>query len=169
VTVEALAPFRIAQPPRPAGDPRPLAYLWDDSDQTGGAFDIELEAWLLTPVMRGKKLPPQRLAVSNTKHLYWTLAQMVAHHTCGGCNLEAGDLFGSGTISAPDQTGYGSFAELSYDGKKPLKLDSGETRAWLEDGDELILRAHAQRDGSVGIGFGECRGTVLPAVAWPSA
>jgi fumarylacetoacetase len=160
VTLEALAPFRIAQPPRPAGDPQPLQYLWGDADQKGGAFDIELDALLLTPAMRAKKLPPQRIAVSNTKHLYWTIAQMVAHHTCGGCNLEAGDLFGSGTISAPDETGYGSFAELSYDGKKPLALASGETRAWLEDGDELILRAHARRDGNVSIGFGECRGTI---------
>jgi fumarylacetoacetase len=118
---------------------------------------------LLTPAMRANKMPPQRIAVSNTRNLYWTIAQMVAHHTCGGCNLEAGDLFGSGTISAPDETGYGSFAELSYDGKKPLALASGERRAWLEDGDELILRAHARRDGRVSIGFGECRGRIAAA------
>ena len=110
--------------------------------------------------MRAKGQPPQRLTVTNTKHLYWTLAQMVAHHTCGGCNLEAGDLFGSGTISAPDETGFGSFAELSHDGKKPLALANGEMRAWLEDGDELILRAHARRDGRVAIGFGDCRGVI---------
>jgi len=163
VTVEALAPFRIAQPPRPAGDPAPLAYLWSDDDQRHGAFDIELEAWLVTPAMRANGLPPQRLTVTNTKHLYWTLAQMVAHHTCGGCNLEAGDLFGSGTISAPDESGYGSFAELSHDGKKPLTLANGEKRAWLENGDELILRAHARREGSVQIGFGECKGMIVAA------
>jgi fumarylacetoacetase len=161
VTAEALAPFRIAQPPRPAGDPRPLPYLWDDADQKCGAFDIELEAWLSTAAARAKKLPPQRLAQSNTKHLYWTVAQMVAHHTSSGCNLEAGDLFGSGTISAPDPSGYGSFAELSFDGKRPLALACGESRAFLEDGDELILRAHARREGRVAIGFGECRGTIM--------
>ncbi len=160
VTAEALAPFRIAQPARPDGDPRPLPYLWDDADQNDGAFDIELEAWLSTGAFREKKLPPQRIALSNTKHLYWTVAQMVAHHTSSGCNLEAGDLFGSGTISAPDASGYGSFAELSFDGKQPITLASGETRAFLEDGDELILRAHARRDGCIAIGFGECRGRI---------
>ena len=113
--------------------------------------------------MRADGLPLQRLTVTNTKHLYWTLAQMVAHHTCGGCNLEAGDLFGSGTISAPDESGYGSFAELSHDGKKPLMLANGEKRAWLENGDELILRAHARREGSVQIGFGECKGMIVAA------
>lgn len=102
----------------------------------------------------------QRIALSNTKHLYWTVAQMVAHHTSSGCNPEAGDLFGSGTISAPDASGYGSFAELSFDGKQPITLASGETRAFLEDGDELILRAHARRDGCIAIGFGECRGRI---------
>ena len=164
VTIEALAPFRIAQPPRPAGDPRPLDYLWHEGDQQNGAFDIELEAWISTASMRAKNAPPQRIALSNTRHLYWTVAQMVAHHTCGGCNLEAGDLFGSGTISAPDQSGYGSFSELSFDGKQPLTLASGEKRAYLEDGDELTLRAHARREGRVSIGFGDCKGTVVTAV-----
>jgi fumarylacetoacetase len=160
VTAEALAPFRIAQPARPDGDPAPLPYLWDDADQRAGAYDIELEVLLWTAGHRVKSLPPQRLALSNTHHLYWTVAQMVAHHTCGGCNLAAGDLFGSGTISAPTSSGYGSFAELSHDGQQPLALDSGETRAFLDDGDELILRAHARRDGAVSIGFGECRGRI---------
>ncbi len=164
VTVEALAPFRIAQPPRPSGDPRPLDYLWHEGDQQNGAFDIELEAWISTAGMRTQNAPPQRIALSNTRHLYWTVAQMVAHHTCGGCNLEAGDLFGSGTISAPDPSGYGSFSELSFDGKQPLTLASGEKRAYLEDGDELTLRAHAGRAGRVSIGFGECKGTVVTAV-----
>jgi len=161
VTIEALAPFRIAQPPRPAGDPRPLDYLWHEGDQQNGAFDIELEAWISTAAMRAKNAPPQRIALSNTRHLYWTVAQMVAHHTCGGCNLEAGDLFGSGTISAPDQSGFGSFSELSFDGKQPLTLLSGEKRNYLEDGDELTLRAHAHRAGCVSIGFGDCRGIIV--------
>jgi fumarylacetoacetase len=161
VTAEALAPFRIAQPARPTGDPAPLPYLWDDADQRTGAFDIELEVLIWTAGHRAKNLPPQRISLSNTQHLYWTVAQMVAHHTCGGCNLAAGDLFGSGTVSAPTSSGYGSFAELSHDGQQPLALNSGETRSFLEDGDELILRAHAKRDGVIAIGFGECRGRIV--------
>jgi fumarylacetoacetase len=160
VTVEALAPFRIAQPERPAGDPRPLAYLWDEADQRAGAYDIDLEVLIATEAMRAKGMAPHRVSRSNTRHLYWTLAQMVAHHTCGGCNLAPGDLFGSGTISAPDPSGYGSMAELSYDGTRPFDLPSGEKRAFLEDGDEVIFRAHAQRAGCVSIGFGECSGRV---------
>ena len=160
VTAEALAPFRLAQPPRPAGDPRPLPYLWDDGDQRGGAFDVELEALLQSEAMRAKGLPPQRLSLSNTRHLYWTLAQMVAHHTASGCNLAPGDLFGSGTISAPDASGYGSVRELSQDGEQPIALASGETRKFVEDGDEVILRAHARRAGCISIGFGECRGRI---------
>ena len=161
ITAEALAPFRLAQPPRPAGDPRPLPYLWDDEDQRTGAFDVELEAFLQSAAMREKKLPPQQLSVSNTRHLYWTLAQMVAHHTASGCNLAPGDLFGSGTISAPDASGYGSVRELSQDGERPIALASGETRKFVEDGDEVILRAHAKRAGYVAIGFGECCGRIV--------
>ena len=161
VTVEALAPFRIAQPERPAGDPKPLDYLWDEADQRAGAFDVELEVLLSTAAMREKGMPPHRVSRSNTRHLYWTLAQMVAHHTCGGCNLAAGDLFGSGTISAPDPAGYGSMAELSYDGTRPFELQSGEKRAFLEDGDEVTFRAHAQRAGFTSIGFGECTARVV--------
>ena len=161
VTAEALAPFRIAQPPRPAGDPRPLGYLWDDEDQRSGAFDVDLEVLISTEAMRAKGLPSHCVSRSNTRHLYWTIAQMVAHHTCGGCNLAPGDLFGSGTISAPDPSGYGSMAELSYDGTKPFDLPSGEKRAFLEDGDEVVFRAHARRAGYASIGFGECRGRIV--------
>jgi fumarylacetoacetase len=161
VTTEALAPFRIAQAARPAGDPRPLPYLWDDADQRAGAYDVELEVLLQTAAMREKNLPPQRLSVSNTRHLYWTLAQMVAHHTVSGCNLAPGDLFGSGTISAPEPSGYGSVRELSQDGERPIALASGETRSFVEDGDEVILRAHAKRAGCVTIGLGECRARVV--------
>jgi fumarylacetoacetase len=165
ITLEALAPFRIAQPERPAGDPRPLDYLWDDADQAHGAFDIELEVLLSTERMRTQGMAAHRVARSNTRHLYWTLAQMVAHHTCGGCNLAPGDLFGSGTISAPDPSGYGSMAELSYDGTRPFELPSGEKRTFLEDGDELTLTAHAQRPGQVTIGFGDCTGRAGAATA----
>jgi fumarylacetoacetase len=161
VTTEALEPFRVAQPARPAGDPRPLPYLWDEADQRSGAFDIELEALLVTEGLRARNLPPHRMSVSKTTDLYWTIAQLVAHHTCGGCNLAAGDLFGTGTISGPTPEGYGSLMELSADGQRHIALASGETRTFLEDGDEVIFRAHGRKDGFVSIGFGECRARVI--------
>ena len=161
VTPEALAPFRQPQPTRPDGDPRPLPYLWDDSDQQQGGFDVWIEPLIMTQTMRAKGMPPHRLALSNLKHLYWTVAQMVAHHTCGGCNLRPGDIFGSGTISSPDRSGLGSLAELSDDGKTKIELPSGETRTFIEDGDEIIMRAQAKRHGFATIGFGDCRGVIL--------
>ena len=156
VTPEALAPFRIAQPARPQGDPKPLDYLWADSDQREGALNLEIEVLIHTEGMRAKGLPAQRISVSNTKHLYWTVAQMVAHHACGGCNLEPGDLFGSGTISGPTPENYGSIAELSFDGTRDLTLASGEIRRWVQDGDDIILRAYGRREGFAAIGFGDC-------------
>ena len=161
VTTEALEPFRVSQPARPTGDPRPLPHLWDKTDQQRGAFDIELEALLLTQGLRDKNLPPHRMSVSNTTDLYWTIAQLVTHHTCGGCNLAAGDLFGTGTISGPSSEGYGSLMELSADGQRQILLTSGETRTFLEDGDEVIFRAHARKDGFIPLGFGECRARVF--------
>jgi fumarylacetoacetase len=161
VTPEALEPFRVAQPPRPEGDPQPLPYLWDERDQQAGAFDIALEALLLTGQMRDKGMPPHLMSRSNTTDLYWTLAQLVAHHTCGGCNLLPGDIFGSGTISGPTPQGYGSLMELSADGQRRIGLDSGETRSFLEDGDEVIFHAYCRREGYAGIGFGECRARIL--------
>jgi fumarylacetoacetase len=161
ITAEALAPFRIAQPPRPAGDPRPLPHLWDDADQNEGAFDISLEALLMTEGLRAKGLPPHRMSVSNTADLYWTVAQMIAHHSSNGCNLFAGDLFGSGTISGAGPEGYGSLMELSADGSREMTLPSGETRTFLEDGDEVIFRAHCRKSGFVSIGFGECRARII--------
>jgi fumarylacetoacetase len=157
ITTEALAPFRVAQPARLAGDPRPLDYLWQEADQQAGAFDIALEALLMTEGLRAKGLPPHRMSASNTTDLYWTLAQLVAHHTCGGCNLMPGDLFGTGTISGPTQEGYGSLMELSADGQRQITLASGETRTFLENGDEVIFRAHCRKSGAAPIGFGECR------------
>ena len=161
VTIEALEPFRVAQPPRPAGDPQPLPYLWDERDQQAGAFDIALEALLLTAQMRDQGLPPHLMSRSNTTDLYWTLAQLVAHHACGGCNLLPGDLFGTGTISGPTPEGYGSLMELSADGQRRMSLASGETRSFLEDGDEVIFRAHCRREGYAPIGFGECRARII--------
>jgi fumarylacetoacetase len=161
VTPEALAPFRIAQAERPPGDPALLDYLNDQDDQRQGALDIVLEVLLLTEGLRAKALPPHRLALSNARHLYWTVAQMVAHHACGGCNLAPGDLFGSGTISGPSEDALGSLLELSQGGRRTLTLESGETRRFLEDGDEVIMRAYAQREGFATIGLGECRGKIV--------
>lgn len=161
VTVEALEPFRVAQPPRPDGDPPPLPYLSDEADQRNGAFDIALEAFIRTPDMREKGLESHRMSHSNTTDLYWTLAQLVAHHTCNGCNLIAGDLFGTGTISGPTPEGYGSLSELSNDGQQSNTLHTGETRTFLEDGDEAVFRAHCRRAGYAQIGFGECWGRVV--------
>ncbi|MBC3206324.1 fumarylacetoacetase [Pseudomonas sp. SWRI111] len=163
VTAEALEPFRTAQPARPEGDPQPLPYLFDKRDQDGGAFDIELEVLLLTEAMREQNLPAHRLTLSNTRYMYWTVAQMVAHHSVNGCQLQAGDLFGSGTLSGPENGQFGSLLEITEGGKKPIDLASGEVRKFLEDGDEIILRARCARDGHASIGFGECRGTVIAA------
>ena len=163
VTAEALEPFRKAQPARPAGDPQPLPYLLDPRDQAAGGFDIELEVLLTTAAMREQNLAPHRLTLSNTQHMYWTVAQMVAHHSVNGCQLQAGDLFGSGTLSGPQPGQFGSLLEITEGGKKPIELASGEVRKFLEDGDEIILRARCSREGFASIGFGECRGTVIAA------
>jgi fumarylacetoacetase len=163
VTPEALAPFRIPQPRRPEGDPAPLPYLMDEGDQREGALDLDLEVLLLTPGLREKNLPPHQLALSNARHMYWTVAQMVAHHTSNGCNLQPGDLMGTGTISGPDSTSCGSILETTLGGKNPVVLASGEQRRFLEDGDEVILRARGHRMGFASIGLGECRATILPA------
>lgn len=165
VLPEALEPFRTAQATRPEGDPAPLPYLLDDADQVRGALDLELEVLLHTPAAKTSSLPPERLSIGNARDLYWTVAQLVAHHTCNGCNLRPGDLFGSGTISAATPEGYGSLLELSRGGAEPKTLATGETRTFLEDGDEVIFRARARREGYASIGFGEVRGVVLPASA----
>ncbi|MDH4568049.1 fumarylacetoacetase [Pseudomonas sp. BN414] len=163
VTAEALEPFRAAQPARPEGDPQPLPYLLDEADQAKGAFDIQLEVLILTATMREQGLAPHRLALSNTQNMYWTVAQMVAHHSVGGCKLQAGDLFGSGTLSGPEPEAFGSLLESTFGGKQAISLPSGEQRTFLEDGDEVILRARCQREGYPAIGFGECRGVLLAA------
>lgn len=163
VTAEALAPFRIAQPARPDGDPRPLPYLWDEADQASGALAIELEVHLLTAAMRAAGTPPHRLSRGPASNMYWTVAQIVTHHASNGCNLTPGDLLGTGTISAPDNSGYGSLLEISRGGSQPVTLPGGETRSFLEDGDEVVLTARATADGFVPIGFGACGATILPA------
>ncbi|TDF79015.1 fumarylacetoacetase [Pseudomonas sp. H9] len=163
VTAEALEPFRCAQPARPEGDPQPLSYLLDTRDQANGAFDIELEVLLLTERMREQNLPAHRLTLSNTLSMYWSVAQMVAHHSVNGCQLQPGDLFGSGTLSGAQPGQFGSLLEITQGGKEPVQLASGEVRKFLEDGDEIILRARCVREGVASIGFGECRGKILPA------
>ena len=162
VTMEALAPFR-ARFVRADGDPAPLPYLDDANNRAQGALDVNLEVWISTRAMREAKLPAQRLMRSNFKDSYWTVAQMVAHHTVNGCNLQPGDLFGSGTQSGPEPDQGGSMLELSAGGKQPLALASGETRSFLEDGDTVVLRGHCERAGYRRIGFGDCAGTIVPA------
>jgi len=164
VTTEALAPFRIAQPPRPASDPAPLPHLNDAADQALGCFDIAFEVLLLTPKMRAAGAVPHVLSRSNASMLYWTVAQMVAHHTSNGCNLLPGDLFGSGTVSGTAPGSEGCLLEMTRGGRNPVSLPNGETRTYLVDGDEVIFRGTARRDGYVSIGFGECRGTVTEAL-----
>lgn len=162
VTLDALAPFR-APFTRPEGDPQPLKYLDSPANRAQGAISIELEVWLQTAQMRAAGHAGDRLSRSNYRDAYWTVAQLVAHHTVNGCNLRAGDLLGSGTLSGPEPEQGGSLMELSAGGKRPLALSNGEVRSWLEDGDTVILRGYAQREGFRRIGFGECQGTVLPA------
>ncbi len=162
VTLDALTPFRRPFT-RPAGDPLPLPYLDSPANRAQGVFDIALEVWLQTAAMRLAKKPPQRLMHSSSADAYWTLAQLVAHHTVGGCNLRTGDLLGTGTLSGPGPGEGGSLLELTEGGRKPIVLADGEQRLFLEDGDTVILRGFCQRPGARRIGFGPCHGTVLPA------
>ena len=162
VTLDALAPFRSAFV-RPAKDPQPLPYLASTENTEQGGFAIELEVCLQTRRMRDSGQEAVRLAHSNYQDAYWTLAQLVAHHTVNGCNLRSGDLLGTGTLSGPLPEQAGSLLELSQGGKQPIILPNGESRSFLEDGDTVILRGYCLRQGFRRIGFGECRGTVLPA------
>ena len=163
ITIEALAPYRSAWT-RDAGDPQPLAYLESTGNREFGAFDICIEAWLETSAMRETESAAHRLSHSNFKHSYWSVAQMLAHHTSGGCNLNPGDLLGSGTQSGPGESEAGALIELTQGGKLPVDLGLGQSRTFLEDGDAVILRAWCEREGAARIGFGECRGEVLPAL-----
>jgi len=164
VSPQALAPFRKAMPERPAGDPQPLPYLNDEADRRQGGLGIQLEATLSTEAMRRAGLPPQVLSRGSADAaMYWSAAQIVAHHTANGCNLQPGDLIGTGTLSTDRDEGLGSLLEISRGGKQPIALPSGETRTFLEDGDEVTLRAWCEGDGAVRIGFGECVGRVTAA------
>jgi fumarylacetoacetase len=163
VTMEALAPFR-AKFARPAGDPQPLPYLDAPANREGGALDITLEVWLQTAKMREAGVPAVVLTRGNTTEAaYWTAAQLIAHHTVNGCNLQPGDLLGSGTLSGPKPDEAGSLLELTLGGKQPITLPNGERRTFLEDGDTLSLRGYCERAGAVRIGLGEVSGTVVAA------
>ncbi len=165
VTLAALEPFRAPALSRPAGDPAPLPHLADPGDQADGGLDVVLEALILTSRMRAAGESAHRLSQGNFSAMYWTLAQMVAHHTSNGCNLRPGDVLGSGTVSGPEPASSGCLLELTRGGTRPLTLPNGETRAFLQDGDEVILRGFAQKPGFRRIGLGECRGLIQPAGA----
>ncbi len=156
VTLEALAPYRVPFT-RPPGDPQPLPYLDSPANRERGALDVQLQVDLIAGNTQAT------ISRTSYRHAYWTIAQMVAHHTVGGCNLQPGDLFGTGTLSGPGEGEAGALIEMTQGGKQPLELPGGVTRSFLEDGDTVVLRAWCERAGAARIGFGECRGTVLGA------
>ena len=162
VTMEALIPFRLPFT-RPADEPQPLAYLDGAANRAQGVLDIQLDVTLESLQMRSKGQPASTLTQTSFRHQYWTFAQMVTQHTMGGCNLQTGDLLGSGTISGPTPEQAGAIIELTKGGKEPITLNNGEQRAFLHDGDAVILRGWCQKDGFARIGFGDNRGEVLPA------
>jgi fumarylacetoacetase len=163
VTMEALAPFRTGAFARPEGDPMPLPYLFSENDREQGGLYLWLEVSLSSPRMREASLAPVVLGRSNFRDMYWTMAQMLTHHTSNGCNLRPGDLLASGTVSGGDKTARGCLLELTARGKDPVMLPTGEPRKFLEDGDEVILRGFCEREGFRRIGLGSCRGTILRA------
>jgi len=160
VTVDALLPFRSKQPERPADDPRPLPYLFDEADQSSGAFDIDLEVFLETEKMRQLGIAPVSISKASALDLYWTPAQLIAHHSSNGCDLNVGDLLGTGTISTEDQDGGGCLLERTRNGQTPLELPTGEQRAFLERGDKVVFKGRCSRDGYAPIGFGALVGEV---------
>jgi fumarylacetoacetase len=163
VTMEALAPFRTKAFEREEGDPQPLDYLANEQNQKLGGLDINLEVYIQTEKMRDENIEPHRLSRSNTKDLYWTIGQMLTHHASNGCNLQTGDLMATGTVSGKEKSERGSMLELSWRGTEPIELPNGETRRFLEDGDEVIMKGFCEREGFRRIGLGECRGRILPA------
>ena len=163
VTAEALAPFRTAAFARPQSEPQPLPHLDDAEDRAQGGLAVTLEAYIASAAMRRARTAPLLLARTSCANLYWTVAQMLAHHASNGCNLQLGDLIGSGTVSGPEKSSWGSLLELSARGSEPIALPGGETRSFIEDGDEIIFRGFAAKPGYPRIGFGECRALVVPA------
>ncbi|HEY9278756.1 MAG TPA: fumarylacetoacetase [Eoetvoesiella sp.] len=162
VTLEAMAPFRT-EIRRDAADPQPLPYLSSEQNKKAGAFDVNLEVLLTTQQSRASNAEPALLSRSNFKEAYWSIAQLITHHTVNGCNLQAGDFLGTGTLSGPNIGQEGSLLELNHGGKTPIDLPWGEQRTFLQDHDEVIIRAQCQKPGYPTISFGQCSGTVLPA------
>jgi fumarylacetoacetase len=163
ITIEALEPFRAPLAARPDGDPQPPDYLSSDAVLRRGAFDVRLEVGLRTAQMRAAGMPPHVVSRSNLKHLYWTIGQLVTHHASNGCNLRPGDLVATGTVSGPTRESRGCMLELTWRGTEPLTLPTGETRRFLEDGDEVVFRGWCEREGAARIGFGSCRGLITAA------
>ena len=157
ITLEALAPFRCSAYERGEGDPRPLAYLQSEKNENEGGFNINIEVKIASEKMRNEGMLSQTLAITNMKHLYWTIFQMLTHHTSNGCNLRPGDLMGTGTLSGPTVDALGSILEITKRGSEPKLLPSGEERKFLNDGDELIMHAWCEAEGARRIGFGDCR------------
>ena len=167
VTMDALAPFRVPPAPRPPGDPAPLPYLDGEDDRRAGGVDVTLEVFLASAAMRSRGMAPVRLSSGSFRDMYWTFAQMLVHHASNGCNLRPGDLLGSGTVSGPAPGSRGCLLELTWRGRDPVRLPTGEERKFLDDGDTVALRGFCAREGAVRIGFGSCSGTVLPARGAP--
>ncbi|MBV9789884.1 MAG: fumarylacetoacetase [Chloroflexi bacterium] len=165
VTLEALAPFRVPAFKRASDDPQPLSYLDSSADREQGGIDLTVEVYLASQQMRDGGVAPQRLSRGSFANMYWTIAQMLTHHASNGCNLRPGDLLASGTVSGASRDERGCLLELTWRGAEPIELPSGETRTFLQDGDEIILRGYCERADAARIGFGESRGVVQPAVA----
>jgi fumarylacetoacetase len=163
VTLEALEPFRVPALIRPDGDPEPLPYLEDARQRERGGIDLRLEVSLASERMRAAKFPPFVCSRNSLRHLYWTPGQLLTHHASNGCNMRPGDLLASGTVSGPTRESRGCLLELAWRGEQPITLPTGETRTFLEDGDEVIFRGWCEREGWTRIGTGECRGVILPA------
>jgi fumarylacetoacetase len=166
VTTHALAPFRVPAATRAPGVPPPLPYLTHEADAARGAVDLTLEVWLQSEQMRAAGLAPVRLSQALFREMFWTIGQLVAHHASNGCNLRPGDLLASGTVSGAAEDARGCLLELAWRGERPVTLPGGETRGFLQDGDEVVFRGWCAASGAQRIGFGECRGRVRPGVSW---
>jgi len=160
VTLEALAPFQCSAFDRPKADPAPLPYLSSDDNSATGGFDINIEVLITSEKMRHEGVAAQTLALTNMRYLYWTICQMLTHHTSNGCNLRPGDMMGTGTISGPDESALGSILETTRRGTEPVTLPTGEERRFLGDGDELVMHAWCEGEGVRRIGFGDCRAVI---------
>lgn len=162
VTMEALAPFRTKAFERPAGEPKILPYLYSPENAQKGGIDIVIEVYIRTNQMQKQGVPPFRLSRGNFKDMYWTPAQMLAHHSSNGCNFHSGDLFASGTVSGKTREEAGCLLERAWRGEEPIELPTGEKRSFVEDGDEIIIKAYCEKEGARRIGFGECSGIIIP-------